>query len=172
MSSIGRIVLFVSSYAPLLFLFWILESFGPGWPSTVCLVAAIGSTLALVVMWFSITRTLAVEEHDFSESRNRDADVMAYVVSYVVPFAAAAGDTDDATRLALAVFAVLIAVLYVRSAVFYVHPLLLLAGIHVYEANRRGGVPAIVLTRRRHLLQHERLSVVPLGQNVYVEGPK
>jgi hypothetical protein len=35
-SWLARGVLFVSSYAPLLFLFAILESFGPGWPSRVC----------------------------------------------------------------------------------------------------------------------------------------
>ena len=94
---------------------------------------------------------------------------MAYVVSYVVPFAAATNQ-DGATRWALALFAALIAVLYVRSGVFYVHPMLLLAGIHVYEA-ARNGVPVIVLTRQRHLRQSSSLKVVSIALNVYLEKP-
>lgn len=100
---------------------------------------------------------------------------MAYVVSYVVPFAAAANPADPAhpdhtTRWALAFFAVMVAMLYIRSAVFYVHPLLLLAGVHVYEASR-DGVPVVILTKQRYLRQECHLRVVKIGQNVYAEVP-
>lgn len=73
--------------------------------------------------------------------------------------------------MGLALFAVMIAVLYIRSAVFYVHPLLLLAGIHVYEASRNG-VPVIVLTRERYLRQSCDLKVVSVALNVYLEKPE
>lgn len=170
MMAIGfRTVLLVSSYAPLLLLFALLQSFGPGWPSWICAGIGLVSIVALVAMWILARTRLGRDEVDFTGARNRDADVMAYVVSYVVPFAAATNSSDAAARWALALFALLIAALYLRSAVFYVHPLLLLAGVHVYEVNR-GDVPAIVLTRRRQLRQTEHLRVVELGQNVYLEA--
>jgi hypothetical protein len=168
MSGVARVVLFVSSYAPLLFLFALLESFGPGWPSRVCILVGALSIAALGVLWWLLRTQLAPVHARFEGARSRDADVMAYVVSYVVPFAAATDTTDDATRWALAVFAALIAVLYIRSAVYYVHPLLLLFGIHVYEATRNG-VPVVVLTRQRHLRQVSNLRVVSIGTNVYLE---
>ncbi|MBI5341591.1 MAG: hypothetical protein HZB45_28260 [Mycolicibacterium rufum] len=167
-SVVARGVLFVSSYAPLLILFAVLKSFGPGWPSRVCVIVGLGSVALLIVGWMVTQRKLSFNYLEFQGARSRDADVMAYVVSYVVPFAAATNADDPATRWALALFAALIAVLYIRAAVFCVHPLLLLAGIHVYEATH-DGVPTIVLTRQRHLRQQCRLQVVRIAPNVYAE---
>jgi hypothetical protein len=170
MTVLARTVLFVSSYAPLLFLFALLESFGSGWTSRLCVIVGAVSIVALGLIWWSLGTQLQPEQDQFQGSHNRDSDVMAYVVSYVVPFAAVTDKGDDSTRLALAVFAGLIAVLYIRSAVYYVHPLLLLVGIHVYEATRHG-VPVVVLTRQRYLRQTCTLRVINIGPNVYVEKP-
>lgn len=168
MTVVGRIILFASSYAPLLFLFTALESFGPGWPSRLCFIVGALSIAALGCLLALLRASSSPETDTFHEARSRDADVMAYVVSYVVPFAAATDATDEATRIALAMFAGLVAVLYIRSSVYYVHPLLLLFGIHVYEATRHE-VPVIVLTRRRHLRQDADLRVISIGDNVYME---
>ena len=167
MSLFGRSVLFVSSYAPLLLLFALLDSFG-AIGSRICLVVCAVSVAALGMLWYTLRSRLQPEQVRIEGARSRDADVMAYVVSYVVPFAAATDATDHRTRSALAVFAALIAILYIRSAVYFVHPLLLLAGVHVYEASR-DGVPMVVLTRQTHLRQSCNLQVVNIGPNVYVE---
>jgi hypothetical protein len=105
---------------------------------------------------------------ELTSSRNRDSDVMAFFVTYVVPFAAAQ-DATGRTKLALAVFAIVIAALYVRSAIFYVHPLLLLAGYHVYEATTKAGVPIIVITRQRYLRQHDTLWTTLIAPAVHRE---
>lgn len=168
MTYAARFVLFVSSYAPLLILFGVLHSFGAGWPRTACFATGIASIVLLALGWAALHKTLAFNIETFDGARTRDADVMSYVATYVVPFAAAANGSDTATRWALAVFAVVIAALYIRSAVFYVHPLLLLCGIHVYEATREG-VPVTLLTRQPHLRQECQLQVVRISQNVYSE---
>lgn len=162
-----KTVLFVSSYAPLLTIFWLLESFGPTFSVVAGLLAGVG-VLLLIAVWLVLTRSPSVDLVSFSDARNRDADVMAYVVTYVVPFAAAASAIGTAGQVALVFFAILIGVLYVRSSVFYVHPLLLMVGIHVYEVHR-GGIPSILLTRRRHVRQAEQFKVIEIGTNVYVE---
>ncbi|MBF4514152.1 hypothetical protein ITJ66_16825 [Plantibacter sp. VKM Ac-2885] len=167
MGAVAKVVLFASSYAPLLALFWLLNSFGDPW-SRFAGGAAVISVVLLLGVWLLLTRTSSVDIVDFTEARNRDSDVMSYVVSYVVPFAAAASDIDEGARWALVLFAVLIGVLYVRSAVFYVHPLLLMVGIHAYEVSLNG-TPAMLLSRRRHIGQTERISVVEIGTNVYAE---
>lgn len=163
----ARLVLFVSSYAPLLALFAILDSFGPGWPSVVCAAAAAVSVVALWVVWNLLGRS-AGDWLPLESSRNRDADVMAFFVTYVVPFAAAQ-DANGRTRIALGVFALVIAALYVRSAIFYVHPLLLLVGYHVFEATTPAGIPIILVTRQRHLRQRDKVWTTLIAPAVYLE---
>ena len=163
----ARLVLFVSSYAPLLALFAILDSFGPGWPSVVCASAAGASVVALWVVWTLVGRS-AGNWQALEASRNRDSDVVAFFVTYVVPFAAAQ-DATGRTRMALAVFAVVIAALYVRSAIFYVHPLLLLAGYHVFEATTEAGVPITLITRQCYLRQRDTVWTTLIAPAVFLE---
>jgi hypothetical protein len=123
--------------------------------------------MLLIVVWL-VTAQGHGDWLTIRENRNRDADVMGYFVSYVIPFAAV--DSPDArTKIALAVFAVIVAGLYLRAAVFYIHPLLLLVGFHVYDVVTEDGNPTIVMTHRRFLPQRERLWVVGIGQSVYRE---
>jgi hypothetical protein len=166
----ARLVLFVSSYAPLLALFAILDSFGPGWPSMLCAAVAAVSVLALWVVWTLVGRS-AGNWLVLVASRNRDSDVMAFFVTYVVPFAAAQ-DANGRTRIALAVFAVVIAALYVRSAIFYVHPLLLLCGYHVFEATTEAGIPITLVTRQRYLRQRDTVWTTLIAPAVFLEKKK
>lgn len=166
----ARLVLFVSSYAPLLALFAILDSFGPGWPSMLCAAVAAVSVLALWVVWTLVGRS-AGNWLVLVASRNRDSDVMAFFVTYVVPFAAAQ-DANGRTRIALAVFAVVIAALYVRSAIFYVHPLLLLCGYHVFEATTEAGIPITLVTRQRYLRQRDTAWTTLIAPAVFLEKKK
>ncbi|MDT4923664.1 MAG: hypothetical protein QOG01_1377 [Pseudonocardiales bacterium] len=162
----ARLVLFVSSYAPLLVLFAVLDSFGPGWPSAVCWSVAGTSVLALFAVWTLASRT-APDWLRLSASRNRDADVMAYFVSYVVPFAAV--DASTRTKIALGVFGVILAALYLRASIFYIHPLLLLAGYHVYDATTDAGIPVTVISRRRFLPQDDVVWAATISPSVHVE---
>lgn len=162
----ARLVLFVSSYAPLLALFAVVGSFGRGWPSIVLGSVAFVSVVALVLVWRVAASTSGDWLH-LASSRSRDADVMAYFVSYIVPFAAV--DASTRTKIALGVFAVILAALYLRSAVFYIHPLLLIAGVHVYEAATEADVPVIVLTRQRFLPQRTTLFAAVITPNVHLE---
>ncbi len=163
----ARLVLFASSYAPLLALFAILDSFGQGLPSIICAAVAAGSVVALVVVW-AMAGSAAGNWLELTSSRSRDSDVMAFFITYVVPFAAAQ-DATGRTRVALLVFAVVIAALYVRSAIFYVHPLLLLAGYHVFEATTPAGVPIILITRQRYLRQNDTLWTTQIAPAVHLE---
>jgi len=163
----ARLVLFVSAYAPLLALFAILDSFGPGWPSVLCAAVAVLGVVGLWGVWTLVGRS-AGDWQVLESSRNRDSDMMAFFVTYVVPFAAAQ-DASGRTRIALGVFAVVVAALYVRSSIFYVHPLLLLAGYHVFEATTQAGIPVILITRRRYLRQRETVWTTLVAPAVYLE---
>lgn len=167
MSGLARLGLFASSYAPLLALFALLDSFGPGLPSIVCAALAALTTVWLGILVFS-WRKRSVEWVDTVESRNRDADVMSFFITYVLPFASAQAP-DSKARVALLVFAVLTAAIYVRSATIYVHPILLLVGFHVYDVQDEEGVTRTLLTRKRRLRQRGRIAVSNIADGLLLE---
>jgi hypothetical protein len=170
LSVTSRVILFVSSYAPLLALFAILDSLGRGWPSEILAAFAGASVLALIVVWRLLGRS-AGDWQQLASVRSRDSDVMAYFVSYVVPFAAAQ-DANTKTRIGLAVFAIILGALYIRSAIFYVHPLLLLAGFHIFDAATDLGVPLTLITRERYLSQTAKVWIVPVAPAVSIARMK
>lgn len=163
-----RTVLFVSAYAPLLFLFALLDSLGRGWPSMVCAAVGVTSMIMLAAVW-RVIRKQPRTRLQLVESRPRENDVIGFFATYVVPFAAAQ-DASGNTRLALLLFLVIVAGLYLRADLFYVNPLLALAGWRVFEAATDTGRPILLLSRRRFLRQHETVAAAVVSGYVHVEG--
>jgi len=98
----------------------------------------------------------------------RDADVLAYVASYLVPFASVHA-TSTNQRAAVGLFIGLIAVLYVRSELFYVNPLLVLVGIRTYSVSTPGGTFVVLLCRRRFVSAASELRAVRISDYVWME---
>ncbi len=161
--------LFLSSYSPLLAVFALLDTFGRGAPSIVCTVLAVVGVLVLPALLIlgtsSSPTTLRVQG-----AAPRDSDVLAYIASYLVPFASvSAGSTRE--RIAVGVFVALIAVLYVRSELFYVNPLLALVGVRLFAVETVGGSPLVLLCRRRFIAPHSDLRAVRISDYVWLEKP-
>lgn len=169
MTALTQALLFLSSYAPLLAVLGLLDTFGPGAPSIACAAAALAGAVLLPLLLLRARRllpsSLAVES-----ASPRDSDVLAYVASYLVPFAGVAADTDR-QRLAMGVFILLIAVLYVRAELFHVNPLLALAGIRSYAVQTPGGTPVVLLCRRRFVPPGSSVRAVRISDYVYLERP-
>lgn len=166
-SKLAQTILFLSSYAPLLFVFALLDSFGAGLPSILCATAGAGSILGLWLILRSVpdlgTSLVAV-----STARPRDEDVMAYVVTYLLPFLGLATDTGR-EQLALLVFVLVVAVLYVRSRLFYVNPILSVIGYRLFEVTSDEGRPVILLTKHDYLRQGTELPAHQVSNYVFVE---
>jgi hypothetical protein len=167
MTVLAQFALFLSSYAPLFGVFALLDSFGRGWPTTICIFLAIlGPFLAIVV--FLAAKGLAPQALRVESTRARDGDALAYIATYLVPFAAITATTAR-ERVALLLFILLIAVLYVRSELFYVNPLLTLVGYRLFQVSTPAGTSAVLLTRRRFLPSGISLSARRLSDYVYWE---
>jgi hypothetical protein len=166
-TSLAQLTMFVSSYAPLLLVFALLDTFGRGIPTIVCLALAALSTVALVVI-FGVARSINPRTTRFSDVRARDSDAIGYVVTYLVPFIAIEG-TAWRERAAMLVFFVLLAVLYLRSRLFYVNPLLSAAGYHLFEAEMAGR-SVILISRNRTIRRDSSLSVREISDHVFLEA--
>jgi len=167
MTAFAQFALFLSSYSPLFAVFALLDSFGSGWPTRVCLgVAVVG--LLLPALIFLIARRLAPQSLRVESSQIRDGDALAYIATYLVPFAAITATTAR-ERGALGLFVFLIAMLYVRSELFYINPLLALVGYRLFQVATPAGTSVVLLTRRRFLRSGIDLKARRLSDYVYWE---
>src|SRR5579875_2609125 len=146
-TSLAQAPLFLSSYAPLFLVFALLDSFGKGTPSIVCAALA-GAGLISTGILFLLSRRIAPSQLHVAGVSTRDGDVLAYVATYLVPFASISAHTGR-QQAAVGIFVGLIAVLYVRLGMFYVNPLLALLGYRTYSIDTEGGTSVVLITRDR-----------------------
>ena len=160
-------VLFVSSFSPLLVVFALLDSFGKGAATVVCwILAVLGPVLLYVVL--RVARRLDGVPLVAASNRRRDADVLAYVATYLIPFFAVNAVTLR-SRLAVAVFIAVIALFYIRGEMYFLNPLLGAVGYRVFEVRTGDGSAVILITKRRHIADHACLRPVPLADYIYWE---
>ena len=163
----ARLGLFLSSYAPLFAVFGLLDSFGPGWPARVCfIIAAAGLALPWIVL--ARARRLASQTLQVASSQIRDGDALAYIATYLVPFAAITATTAR-ERGALGLFIFLIAVIYIRSELFYINPLLALVGYRLFQISTAADTSAVLLSRQSFLRPEATVNVWRLSDYVYWE---
>ena len=166
-SLLTEITLFLSSFAPLIAIFSLLNTFGRGAPSIVCLAVA-GISLVGLAVFMRLARALAPIDLTVGAVRKRDQDTIGYVVTYLLPFVAI-GATTWRLRTAVIVFVVVVGVLYVRAHLFYVNPVLALVGFRLFEVEIVGAPSAILMTRQHHLPAGSALRVRALSNTVLLE---
>ena len=169
MTAPAQFVLFLSSYAPLFVVFALLNTFGSGPPSIACaLVAAIGVVLAvgvLIVARWKVPPT----KLQIADAQVRDGDALAYIATYLIPFAAI-GSTMGREQIAIGLFFALLAVIYVRSELFYVNPLLALVGYRLFQVTTLKGASVVLITRRRFVSSNSVTMARRLGAHVHWEA--
>ena len=167
MTALSQAILFLSSYSPLLAVFALLNTFGEGVPSIVCAALAVVGAASLPLL-FALNRSTAAQQVRIATATPRDGEVLAYIASYLVPFASIAAQTIR-ERIAVGIFIGLIAVLYVRTEMFYVNPLLALAGIRVFAVQTPAGTPIVLLCRRRFIQPNSSITARRFSDYVWME---
>ena len=142
----AQALMFASSYAPLLVIFWLVGSFNSSVIGVVCLLVAGAGCAGLAIVMATATKLNPVQV-TLNDVRARDSDAMSYVVTYLVPFVGTSADTWRERLAYLLLFGVL-AVLYIRASLFYINPLLNLFGYHLHEGTRSGRSVVVVSKRR------------------------
>jgi hypothetical protein len=131
-----RIVLFLSSYAPLMFIFalrlWEKNRWASGTFAAVGVLSA--AVLALFVWRAHRLATLRVTVDSIT---SKDAVAMSYIVSYVIPFIDLPFD-DWRNAASLAIFFVMLGVIYINTNMIHINPMLNMAGLRVPHQEVRG----------------------------------
>lgn len=164
----AEVTLFLSSFAPLFVVFGLLHSLGRGWPTIICYAVAALSAGALIFA-MRIWRQLATTRVEVARARHRDTDAIAYVATYIVPFAALGTESWE-SRAALLLFMALVGVLYIRAHLFYVNPLLSAVGFHLFEIETASGRVMLVLSRRKYMRVDGTVDVRTLSDYIFLEA--
>lgn len=164
-----RVMLFLSSYFPLVLIFCVLLwGMWPLW--AILLLGSLGLASLLVTLLYlqfmrgTVTPRLA-KVKDFSR---RDADVMGYIASYLVPFVSfSLASVQQA--IALLVFFGVLLLIYVRSNMIYINPMLNIAGYRLYEIEiEQGDFPRFYIARRR-LKRVQEIRFVQISDEIFLE---
>lgn len=86
----------------------------------------------------------------------KDADVMAYLITYIFPFI---GVTQD-NLIGFIVFFVILGIIYINSNMLYVNPILSLLQYHAYEIETDDGKTHIIIIHEKRVKTPTALNVV------------
>jgi hypothetical protein len=158
---LSRLLLFLSAFAPLFFI-WCLRTWPSGiaWAFIVLVLLGVGGT-ALVVI---VSRRDEGEVVKLTRVEGHQSDVAAYVVTYLIPFVTAPLVTPQ-DWIAVVVFLLLLLALYVTSDLLSVNPLLSLAGLRLFRVEFDSRTAWLLAARPK---TGTDLTVVQLSDGVYV----
>jgi hypothetical protein len=160
-----RLLMFWSSYAPLFLLLAIRFS-----DATLRIVMALLCAGGVVAMFRVVrvrSRRLVADPYELSAVGDEGAAVAAYLASFILPIATvpAPSGTDIA---AYAIFLAMLAVIYIRTPLLQVNPLLYLWGYRVFAIGTTSGFKGYLISSRS-VVVGERLNAVTLTSAVLKE---
>lgn len=164
---VTRILLFVSSYSPLLGIIVVRNSFSNRWVCVGLLLTALGSVFGLW-LYLRLAKKLASHSIVAATVSSRDGEAMSYIVTYLLPFLNVNfADLQDTTSLAILLF--VIGVVYINSNMIHINPILNLRGYHIFEVHSDDGKISALICKRQYIRNGSSLSVVSLGDYLLLE---
>lgn len=150
-NNLQKLIYNLSTASPLCFTFgmlWYIQNHT--WEAPV-ISGCIGGVLMLFFAWSfwfgkKHAAPIAIQVTDLSP---HDGWVMAYIVSYMIPFASMKIEDFDAIICGIIGLAVILIIPFVNSAI--PNPLLVLRGYHFYQIGSETGVSGYVLISKRKL---------------------
>jgi len=162
-----RVLLFLSSYAPLLLILSLRTHKDLGWWSLVFAgigVLAVGALLCYLKVASSLTKFTITAD----SVSTKNAEAMSYIASYVIPFIDLPFD-DWKNTVSLGVFFVMLGVIYVNSNMIHINPVLNLMFYHLLEIESDGELRSLI-TRKRYIPKGSKVVVHKLGNDVFLEA--
>jgi hypothetical protein len=140
----GRWLLFLSSYSPLFALTALrLE---PGRYRDALWAAAAVGFLSLLAALAIAQRRISPRQRVLTSVSDRGGDVAGYLATYLLPFLTVTAPTGR-DALAYGLFVVLVGIVYTRSSLVSVNPVLYLLGYRLVEAGTQSGDVLLLLCR-------------------------
>lgn len=164
-----KVLAFFGAYAPL-WAIYAIRAIPYDWKLALGLGTAAVLFPAIVLTYVGLSRKDAnAETTVVADVARRDDQIMAYLFTYVLPFIGLAF-TDAYEVAASAVFLLVLFVLFVRTNLFYVNPVLGAFGYRVYEVQVAGAPARFVLSKQRFIAVGKPLRLVRLlDEDVFLD---
>lgn len=170
MSRLARFLLAATAFAPVLLTYAVVSLMnGDYCDAAGFLAACLGLVLACDgIMQFG-TRRLSARSYKTATAETADGEVFSVLLVYLLPLIT----RDLATYnwvvwiLVTSLFCLVVA----ASHGFHFNPLLIFLQYHFYKVTEQGGIPHVLITKRRIRKLGETLWVVRLGDYLLVESP-
>lgn len=165
-STVVKVLLFLSSYLPL-FAILTLVSWSKNRPLAYAFIAVGVVSWIVLELYLRYARTkVNPEKLEIKSAQQRDAEILSYIVTYLIPFMADFSK-PPLELVALGIFFVVIGFLYVNSNMIHINPMLNLQGFHLFEVELADGTSHAVLTKKR-LRSDTTLQAVTIGEHIYL----
>ena len=162
-----KILLFISSYFPLLMIFTIQNWRNHGvWSFIPAIIG--GISLLGLAAFLHFVNTTSPRVQQVAQVQRKDAEVMAYIVSYVFPFLGLNFD-DPLNMISLGIFFLILGIIYINSNMVHINPTLIIFGYHIYEIEAPNGAIYTVISYRDRIIKGENLKVVVIGDDLLME---
>ncbi|WP_143588445.1 hypothetical protein [Tersicoccus sp. Bi-70] len=103
------------------------------------------------------------------EVRQRDSDLLSLLGAQMVPVVLAVfAGSDPARQVAMVLYLLIFAVVYVRGRLYYLNPVLALAGFRIWELELENGAAVRLLSRAEFLPQHGVVRAHRLAPGVFI----
>lgn len=145
------IQLFFSSYAPLFVMLGLRFQSTP--LRIICFMIGAGGALCLLLILWQIRRG-APKRYRIERVEDRGDDVAGYLVTYLLPFLTIA-EPSAGDIAAYAVFIAIVGVVYVRTGLIYVNPLLYVMGFRLFSVTASPGLDAMLIAKKQPVAGQE-----------------
>lgn len=161
---LGRFILFLSSYTPL-FIIYVVLFWQQKWIVLILVTISAISITGLIIYLQIMYRRSEVQITP-SDVRSGDAESMSYVVTYIFPFLSLGLDQVN-ELVALIIFFVVIAILYINGSMIHINPVLSLSGFRLYELTLSSGSTHVLISRSR-VVRNEPINVIKIDEEIYL----
>jgi hypothetical protein len=164
-----RVVLFFCSYFPLTLILCVLQYDQWPWWVTALVGGVFGiGSLALTWFYFWYMRRAYGEQKKVTSFSSHDSEVMNYIAAYLIPFVTfQLGSIKQG--ITLGIFVLVLLVLYVRSNMIYINPILNFFGYHLYEVEIEASQSAHYYITRKPPERGREIRFVRLSDDIFLE---
>ena len=162
-----RLVLFLSSYAPL-FLILAMKSWKDSRSLSIGLAAVASAAVVILYIFLRTAQKLSPGKITAASVVSRDGDTMSYIVTYLLPFLAV-NLKDPMDMVSLGILLLVICLLYVNSNMIHTNPMLNIAGYHIFEIEDADGKRTALISKRSYVRTGSDIDAISIGDYVLLE---
>ncbi|MCU1240741.1 MAG: hypothetical protein JWO71_1467 [Candidatus Acidoferrum typicum] len=134
--------------------------------ATIALAVGVLGLVGLAVYLRSVNRLEPILVKASLVERH-DAEAMAYIVTYVIPFLSIPFNGLQ-QGIAQSIFFVVLGILYVNSNMIHINPMLNLAGYHLYGVTLEDGGTHSLIARHR-IVRGQQIRAIKLADDILLE---